>query len=126
MIKKLNFSNLERVKISYFYSLNNYWIHMTEYPETVLTKDKKGNLEVRNLFSRGKFVMYDYRDTKTFKQVESNKKKICLKDEEGKIIEYYIIPLKAGNRSLLITPDKAEEKVRKVWNNKAIKEEDLW
>jgi hypothetical protein len=126
MIKKLNFSNLERVKISYFYSLNNYWIRMTEYPETVLTKDKKGNLEVRNLIFRGKFVMYDYRDTKTFKQVESNKKKIYLKDEEGKTTEYYIIPLKTGNRSLLITPDKSDEKVRKVWNDKIKKEEDLW
>jgi hypothetical protein len=99
---------------------------MAEYPETVLTKDKKGNLEVRNFISRGQFVMYDYRDTKTFKQVESSKRKIYLKDKEGKITEYYIIPLKIGNRSLLITSDKAEEKVRKVWNDKAMKEEDLW
>jgi hypothetical protein len=99
---------------------------MGNYPETVLTKDKKGNLEVRNLVSRGQFVMYDYRDVKTFKQVESNKKKIYLKDENGQISEYYIIPLKAGNRSLLITPDKPEEKTRKVWNEKTKKEEDLW
>ena len=95
------------------------------YPESVLTKDRKSNLEVRNLISRGQFVMYDYRDVKTFKQLESNKKKIYLKDEEGKIIEYYIIPLKTGNRSLLITPEKAEEKPRKIWNEKIKKEEDL-
>jgi hypothetical protein len=98
---------------------------MEKYPETVLTKDKKGNLEVRNLVSRGQFVMYDYRDVKTFKQVEGDKKKIYLKDENGQISEYYIIPLKTGNRSLLITPEKAEEKTRKVWNEKT-KEEDLW
>ena len=99
---------------------------MKEYPESVLTKDRKGNLEVRNLVSCGKFVMYDYRDVKTFKQVESNKKKLYLKDKDGKIIEYYIIPLKIGNRSLLIKPEKPEEKVRKVWNDKMQKEEDLW
>jgi hypothetical protein len=99
---------------------------MEKYPETVLTKDKKGNLEVRNLISRGQFVMYDYRDVKTFKQVESNKKKIYLKDENGQISEYYIIPLKTGNRSLLITPDKPDEKTKKIWDEKTKKEEGLW
>jgi hypothetical protein len=99
---------------------------MKEFPESVLTKDKKGNLEVRNVISRGQFVMYDYRDVKTFKQVESNKKKLYLRDKNGKIEEYYIIPLKIGNRSLLITPDKPEEKTRKIWNDEAKKEEDLW
>jgi hypothetical protein len=78
-----------------------------------LTKDKGGNLEVRNLISRGQFLMYDYRDVKTFKKVENNKKKIHLKDKEGKITEYYIIPLKIGNRSLLITSDKAEKGLEK-------------
>jgi len=99
---------------------------MKKYPESVLTKDRKGNLEVRNLISRGQFVIYDYRDVKTFKQVENNKKKLYLKDKNGKVTEYYIIPLKSVNRSLLITPEKPEEKVRKVWDNKMQKEEDLW
>ena len=99
---------------------------MKEYPESVLTKDRKGNLEVRNLVFRGQFVMYDYRDVKTFKQVESNKKKLYLQDKDGKINEYYIIPLKSGNRSLLIKPEKPEEKVRKIWNEKIQKEENLW
>ena len=99
---------------------------MKEYPESVLTKDRKVNLEVRNLVSRGQFVMYDYRDIKTFKRVESNKKKLYLKDKDGKIREYYIIPLKSGNRSLLLTPENSEEKVRKIWNEKTQKEEDLW
>jgi len=98
---------------------------MENYPETVLTKDKKGNIEVRNLISRGNFVIYDYRDVKTFKQVESNKKKIYLKDGNSQVSEYYIIPLKTGNRSLLINPEKPVEKPRKVWNDKTKKEEDL-
>jgi len=96
---------------------------MTEYSETVLTKDKKGKIEVRNLISRGQFVTYDYREPKTFKTV--GKKKICLKDEEGKITEYFIIPLKTSNRSLLIL-DESENKKRKIWNDKTKKEDELW
>jgi hypothetical protein len=99
---------------------------MKEYPESVLTKDKKGNLEIRNLTSRGQFVMYDYRDLNTFRQVESSKRKLYLKDKDGKTEEYYIISLKNGNRSLLITPEKPEGKERKLWNDKTKKEEDLW
>jgi Zn-dependent M16 (insulinase) family peptidase len=99
---------------------------MSKYPETVQTKNKKGDIEVRNLVSQGAFVMYDYRDPETFKQVESSKKKIYLKDENGQVSEYYIIPLKTGNRSLLVKPDKPEEKVRKVWDDRTKKEEDLW
>lgn len=98
---------------------------MLKYPEEVLTKDKKGNLEVRNLISRGNFVLYDYRDVKTFKQVESGKKKLYLKDENGEVKEYYIIPMKDG-RSLLIEPKEKEEKERKVWNDKTKKAEELW
>lgn len=96
------------------------------YPESILTKNKKGNLEVRNLVSRGQFVMYDYRDLKTFKQVENRKRKLYLKDESGKIEEYYIIPLQTKNKSLLIVPEKVEKKERKVWNDKSKKEEDIW
>lgn len=96
-----------------------------EYPESVLTKSKKGNIEVRNLISRGKFVMYDYRDPKTFRQVEDKKVKLYLKDEEGNVEEYYIIPLKA-ERSLMIKPKELEEKERKVWNQKTKRAEELW
>jgi len=91
-----------------------------KFGEDVLTKDRKGNLEVRNLVSRGKFVLYDYRDPKTFKQVESSKRKLYLKDEE-----FYLIPLK-GERWLMIKPKVPEDKVRKVWNDKTKKEESLF
>jgi len=97
---------------------------MAKYPESVMTKDRKGNIEVRNLLSRGKFVLYDYRDEKTFKQVESGKKKLCLKDKSGDIKEYYIIPLKRG-KDLLIEPKENEEKEIRVWNEKTKKEEKM-
>jgi len=97
---------------------------MAKYPESVLTKDRKGNLEIRNLISRGEFVLHDYRDEKTFKPVESGKKKLYLKDESGNAKEYYIIPMKGG-KSLLIEPKEKEEKERKVWNDNKKKEEEL-
>ncbi len=97
-----------------------------KYPESVFTKDRKGNLEVRNLVSRGRYLIYEYRDVKTFKKVESDKKKLYLKDKDGGVTEYYIILLKTRNRSLLIEPENLEKKVRKVWNDKTQKEEDLW
>lgn len=96
------------------------------YPENVLTKNRKGELEVRNLISRGKYVMYDYRDPKTWEQMESKKRKLYLKDENGNVEEYYIIPTQIPNRALFITPKKIEKKVRSVWNNKKKKEELLW
>lgn len=97
-----------------------------KYPDNVLTKDKKGNLEVRNLISRGNFVIYDYRDPKTFEQVENKKKKLYLKDESGKVEEYYIIPTASTNRSLFIAPKKIEIKERQVWNDKKKKTEPFW
>lgn len=97
-----------------------------EYPESVLTKNKKGNLEVRNLVFRGQFVMYDYRDPKTFKQVENRKKKLYLRHEKGNVEEFYIVPLKDEKRALLIKPEKIEKKERKVWNEKIKKEEELY
>jgi hypothetical protein len=99
---------------------------MKKYPRSVLTENKRGKAEVRNLVSRGKFVMYDYRDAKTFRQVENKKKKLYLKDQYGIVEEYFIIPLKAATKSLLIVPKEKDEKERKVWNEKAKKEEDLW
>lgn len=97
-----------------------------QYPKSVITKNKKGEYEIRNLISRGQFVMYDYRDVKTFKQVENNKRKLYLKDESGKIEEYYIIPTQTPSRSLFIKPKEVENKVRSVWNSKKRKEEPLW
>jgi hypothetical protein len=93
------------------------------FPEEVLTKTKKGKIEVRNLIARGKFVWYDYRDPKTFEKTEKGKSRIFLKDEEGNVLSYFLIPLKE-NRFLLIEAEK--EKDKKVWNDKRKKAEDLW
>lgn len=78
---------------------------------------------MRNLLARGEFVLHDYRDAETLRPVESNKKKLILKDSEGVITEYFIIPLKTPNRQLLVIPEKKEEKIREVWNAKIGKSE---
>ena len=87
--------------------------NMPEYPEEVLTKSKKGKTEVRSLVDSGKFVRYEYLDPETGKRSE-NKVKIVLYNGED-YEEYFVIPLKQKNKSLLL---KAEKKPnRKLWRN---------
>ncbi len=82
------------------------------YPEEVLTKSKKGKIEVRNIVDFGKFVRYEYLDPTTGERSE-NKVKIVLYNGED-YEEYFIIPLKQKNKFLLL---KAEKKgPRKLWN----------
>ena len=95
-----------------------------EFPNAVLTEGKGGKLELRALESRGTFVMCKYLDPKTLKLADQ-KRKLMLKDENGKILEYFIIPLKDANRSLLVS-GKGEEKERQIWNDKVGKPEELW
>lgn len=95
-----------------------------QFPESVLTRSKKGKLEVRGLDHRGRYVMCKYLDPKTMKLADA-KRKLILEDEEGKIFEYFIIPLKGSNRSLLISPE-TEEKDRQVWNTKLEEAEEIW
>ena len=94
-----------------------------EIPSEVLTKSKKGKIEVRSLVKRGKFVLYEYLDPKTLQKSE-NKVKLVLKDENGKLEEFFLIPLKQSNKFLAL---KVEEKgERKIWNPKSKKVEDLF
>lgn len=95
-----------------------------KFPDEVLTKDRKGNLEIRNLISKGKFIMYDYRHPENFKQLENNKLKIYLKDQNGKR-GFYLIPLKSG-RFLMIEAKEDKYPERKVWNAKKKKAERLF
>jgi hypothetical protein len=81
-------------------------------PETVLTKGKGGKLEVRVLDSRGSYVMCRYLDSKTMKTADE-KRKLMLKDQNGIVHEYFIIPLKDPNRALLLTTG-SEEKERQI------------
>ena len=97
-----------------------------DYPESVITQDRKGNYEVRNLLSRGEFLLHDYRNPADFTPVESSKQKLYLKDADGKITEYFIIPTRNPNQMLLIRPKEKELKERMVWNEKVRREEELW
>jgi len=95
-----------------------------EYSETVLTKGKKGKLEIRSLDSRGDYVLCKYLDPKTMKPVDA-KRKLILRDNNGNVIEYFIIPLKDPKRALLISAEP-EEKDRQVWNETLQKAERIW
>lgn len=85
-----------------------------EFPETVLATGKGEKLEVRTLESRGRYVICKYLDPKTMKLADA-KRKLMLFDEDGRTLEYFIVPLKNSKRSLLISslPDARE---RQVWN----------
>lgn len=93
-------------------------------PETVLTKGKGGKLEVRAPDSRGSYVMCKYLDPKTMKPADK-KRKLTLKDQNGVVHEYFIIPLKDPKRALILTTT-SEEKERQVWNESLETAEEVW
>ena len=95
-----------------------------KFSDSVLAKPKKGKVEVRTIDSRGEYVVCKYLDPETLKPT-SKKRKLSLKDDKGNITEYFIVPLKTPNRSLLIAAEK-EKKIGKVWNEKNKKEENYW
>jgi len=94
------------------------------FTNDVLTKGKSGKLEVRTLHSRGSFVMCTYLNPETLKMADK-KTKLSLRNSDGTLEEYFIIPLRDPKRSLLVKAE-SEEKDRKVWNQQTKKEEDLW
>lgn len=79
------------------------------YPDSVLTKNRSGRSEVRALDSKGKFVIAKYLDSDNLKESDK-KRKLVLKKESGEIQEFFIIPTKQNNKSLLITPKKKSKK----------------
>ena len=93
-------------------------------PEAVLTKGKGGKLEVRALDSRGSYVMCKYLDPKTMKLADK-KRKLTLRELNGVVHEYFIIPLRDSKRSLLLTA-ASEEKERQVWNEALGTAEEVW
>ncbi|RKY03541.1 hypothetical protein DRP77_05910 [Candidatus Poribacteria bacterium] len=82
------------------------------FPEEVLTKSKKGKVEVRSLVDAGKFVRYEYLDPQTGSPTESKRKLVLIKGD-GSTEEYFIIPLKDGRFLMIPTPSKGE---RMVWD----------
>lgn len=83
-----------------------------QYPKEVLTKSKKGKIEVRSLLCRGRFARYEYIDPKTSKRSE-NKDKLVLISEGNGEEEYFVIPIKGGRFLMLPTEAKGE---RKIWD----------
>ena len=87
------------------------------FPESVLTRNQRGETEARRLIDSGRFVRYEYVYPETGKQAEKGKLSIILKsDSDGRETHYFLIPIK-GNRFLTVIP-KDDEKNRKVWDGK--------
>jgi hypothetical protein len=87
----------------------------TKYPDSVLTKNRKGETEVRLLTDRGKFMRYTYAYPDGTK-AEGGKVSIILTNEKGEKTHYFLIPTQGG-RYLAIIP-KEEISERKVWDGK--------
>jgi len=92
------------------------------YPESVLTKSKKGKIEVRSLIDAGEFVRYEYLDPETGEKTENKYKLVLIPKKQNltrsaplKVSEFFIVPI-AGGRFLMIP---AEEKgSRALWDGK--------
>ena len=95
-----------------------------EFPETVMTRSKKGKLEIRTLESRGSFVICKYLDSNTLKLADT-KKKLILRSENGELAEYFIVPLKDPRRALLIS-SPLDEKEHQIWNESDKRAEEIW
>jgi len=86
---------------------------MAHFPDEVLTRTKKGELEVRSLIDRGRYVRYNYLHPDTGEPMEGGKVKLVLISEAGTTEEYFIIPTKSQRNLLIPAPEKGE---RKIWD----------
>ncbi len=84
-----------------------------KYTDDVLTRTKKGELEVRSWIDRGRYVRYNYLHPETGEPMEGGKVKLVLIPDRGTTEEYFIIPTKS-KRDLLISA--SEKGARKVWD----------
>lgn len=89
-----------------------------------MTESKKGNRELRSIFSRGRFALVEYRDMET-KERADEKLKLVLQHDDGKVEEFFVIPLKQANRSLLLRTEKPKGPKVKAWNPKSEKVEEV-
>lgn len=83
------------------------------FPEEVLTRTKKGEVEVRSLVDRGRYVRYRYLHPETGEPMEGGKVKLVLIAESGATEEYFVIPTKSRRELLIPAPEKG---ARKVWD----------
>ncbi len=86
---------------------------MSRYPEEVLTRTKKGDIEVRSQIDRGRYVRYNYLHPETGEPLEGGKVKLVLFSEGGKTEEFFIIPTKSKRDLLVPAADKG---ARKIWD----------
>jgi len=86
---------------------------MSPFPEDVLTKTRKGEIEVRSLIDRGRYVRYNYLHPDTGEPMEGGKVKLVLVSDDGATEEYFVIPTKSKRDLLIPAPEKGK---RKVWD----------
>jgi len=91
-----------------------------KFPDEVLAVSKNGKVEVRALVSRGRYVMYKYLNPETG-EVSARKQKLILLANDGKIKQWFVVPM-SGPRSLMIEA-KLKEPEKKIWNEKKKKAE---
>ena len=88
---------------------------MASFPDEVLTRTKKGEIEVRSLVDRGRYVRYNYLHPQTGEPMEGGKVKLVLLADDGTVEEFFVIPTKS-KRDLLIPA--AEKGQRRIWDGK--------
>ena len=86
---------------------------MPKFPDDVVTRTKKGELEVRSLIDRGRYVRYNYLHPETGEPMEGGKVKLVLIAESGKAEEFFVIPTKSKRDLLIPAAEKGE---RKIWD----------
>src|SRR5256712_14110711 len=78
---------------------------MTEFPDEVLTLTKKGEIEVRSLIDRGRYVRYRYLHSETGEVMEGGKIKLVLLSDTGRTEENFIIPTRSKRDHLISSTD---------------------
>ncbi len=96
-----------------------------KFSESVLTKSKKGKIELRTLDSRGQYVLIKYLNPDTL-ELADKKKKIILRSEDGRVEAFFIIPLADKRKFLLIKDEEEKNKKIKLWNEKTKREEEVF
>jgi hypothetical protein len=86
---------------------------MARFPDEVLTRTKKGEIEVRSLVDRGRYIRYRYLHPETGEPMEGGKVKLVLQADTGRTEEYFLIPTKSKRDLLIPTTEKGD---RKVWD----------
>src|SRR5213079_3011332 len=87
---------------------------MATFPSEVLTRTKNGEVEVRSLIDRGRYVRYNYLDPETGESMEGGKVKLVLLSDAGRTEEYFIIPTKSKRDLLIPASEKGARRIGTV------------